>query len=235
MVSKDPETEVKHLRCVGQPRILLADEHPIFRDALRALFQAAHFQVIGEACDCEAVLRLSIDHHPDILLLHWALARRDGMSVLRKLADSGLAIRTLLFSVVLDKTELLEALRLGVFGVVVKSATTQMFMEGIQSVLSGHYWVGQDSLASLIAALQDPTPALMPHPLRNDFGLTPRELQILAAVHAGYSNSDIAADSSLSSHTVKHHLTHIFDKVGVSTRIELARFAMNHRLVSSTS
>jgi DNA-binding NarL/FixJ family response regulator len=228
------ETPVARHKIITEPRVLLCDNHPIFRDALRALLESSRFKVIGEAWDSETVLRKAIEQKPDILLMDWSLARQDGMAVLRKIAASGAAVRTLLFSVVLDKEELLEALRLGVCGVVLKTATTQMFLAGIQSVLSGEYWVGQDSVASLIAALRDPRPPKKTQPSHKDFGLTPREREIVAAVLAGYSNSDIAGDFSLSEHTVKHHITHIFDKLGVSTRLELALFAINHQLVSGT-
>ena len=219
---------------VAEPRVLLCDDHPIFRDALRALLQSSQFKVIGEAWDSETVLRKTIELDPDILLLDWALARKDGMAVLRKIAARGVPVRTLLFSVVSDREELLEALKLGVSGVVLKSATTQMFLAGIQTVLSGEYWVGQDSVASLISALRNPKPSQNSQPSRKEFGLTPREREIVAAVLAGYSNSDIAGDFSLSEHTVKHHITHIFYKLGVSTRLELALFAINHHLVSGT-
>lgn len=235
MHNKAPEALVAPHRGVGGPRILLADEHAIFRDALRALLHTSHLEVVGVAWDSEMVLRLATEQHPDILLLDWSLARKDGMAVLRKIAASGVAIRTLLFSVVIDPEELLEALRLGVSGVVVKHATTQMFLAGIHSVLSGEYWVGQESIASLISTLKAPRPIQKSRDPESNFGLTPRELEIVAAVYEGCSNTDIAGDLSLSVHTVKHHITHIFDKLGVSTRVELALFAVNHHLVPGGS
>jgi DNA-binding NarL/FixJ family response regulator len=235
MRNKAPESLVALNRSVDEHRILLADEHAIFRDALRALLQISRFEVVGVAWDSEMVLRLAIEQNPDILLLDWSLARRDGMAVLKKIAASGVAIRTLLFSVVIEPKELLEALRLGVSGVVVKHATTQIFLDGIHSVLSGEYWVGQESVASLISTLREPRPLQKSRDSQSRFGLTPRELEIVAAVYEGYSNSDIAGDFSLSVHTVKHHITHIFDKLGVSTRLELALFAKHHHLVPGGS
>ena len=235
MLGRGPETLAARHRSVAEPRVLLCDDHPIFRDALRALLECSHFKVIAEAWDIETVLKKAIEHNPDILLLDWALARQDDMALLRKIAASGVAVRTLLFSVVLDKEELLEALKLGVCGVVPKTATTQIFLAGIQSVLSGDYWVGQDSVASLTSALRAPRASQKSEPSHKDFGLTPREREIVGAVLAGYSNSDIAGDLSLSEYTVKHHITHIFDKLGVSTRLELALFAINHHLVPGTS
>src|ERR1035438_2473415 len=117
MRNKAPESLVALNRSVDEHRILLADEHAIFRDALRALLQISRFEVVGVAWDSEMVLRLAIEQNPDILLLDWSLARRDGMAVLKKIAASGVAIRTLLYSVVIEPKELLEALRLGVSGV----------------------------------------------------------------------------------------------------------------------
>jgi DNA-binding NarL/FixJ family response regulator len=98
--------------------------------------------------------------------------------------------------------------------------------------MEGQYWVGRDSVASIVQALRDLASSPADDARRKNFGLTPRELEIVAAIVAGYTNKDIAQKFSLSEQTVKHHLTNIFDKLGVSNRLELALFATNHALVS---
>jgi DNA-binding NarL/FixJ family response regulator len=214
---------------------LIADDHPIFRDGLRALLNTVpDFQVVGEASDSESVIRLVQEVKPDILLLDWALSRLDKMSILREIEASGLQVRTLLIGVVLDKADILQALQLGAWGVVLGNSTTRMLIEGIRTVMEGQYWIGQESVTSLVEALRDFGMPAHNHGPRRDFELTPRELEIIDTIVAGYSNADIAVNFSLSEHTVKHHITHIFDKLGVSNRLELALFAVNHQLTGET-
>ena len=214
-------------------RILIADDHAILRDGLRALLHAEpDFRVIGEAADADTVVRLVQEIKPEILLLDWTMSRQDGMRILREVAALEMPVRTMLLTVVLDKTAILQALQLGVWGVVLKSSTTDMLFEGIRKVVGGQYWIGQESVANLVDALRDFTPLAKIESAHRDFGLTHRELEIVAAVVAGYSNADIAASATLSEHTVKHHISNIFDKLGVSNRLELALFAVNHQMVA---
>ena len=213
-------------------RILIADDHPIFRDSLRALLELERgFQVVGEAPDGESTIHQVRRLQPDVLLLDIAMPRMSGLDVLRELSGQSLPVRALVLTAAIGKTDTLRALQLGARGVVLKSFSSAMLFEGIRRVMLGEYWIGQESVASLIDALGDlsrtvPTP-------RNSFGLTPREHEIILAVVSGYSNPEIAERFSLSEQTVKHHLTHIFDKLGVFSRLELALFAVNHHLAES--
>jgi len=226
-----PRISVEPKRNERTARILIADDHLILRDGLRFLLQAeSDFRVIGEAADGDMAIRLVHELKPDVLLLDWSMALRDGMKVMREVSASGVPVRILLQTVFLDKADILRALQLGAWGVILRNSTTDMLFEGIRRVVSGQYWIAQESVATLVEALRDfKTPAPPPAP-RRDFGLTKRELQIVEAVVEGFSNADIAANISLSEHTVKHHIGHIFDKLGVSNRLELALFAINHQL-----
>lgn len=226
-----PRISVEPKRNERTARILIADDHLILRDGLRFLLQAeSDFRVIGEAADGDMAIRLVHELKPDVLLLDWSMALRDGMKVMREVSASGVPVRILLQTVFLDKADILRALQLGAWGVILRNSTTDMLFEGIRRVVSGQYWIAQESVATLVEALRDfKTPVPPPAP-RRDFGLTKRELQIVEAVVEGFSNADIAANISLSEHTVKHHIGHIFDKLGVSNRLELALFAINHQL-----
>jgi two-component system, NarL family, nitrate/nitrite response regulator NarL len=103
-------------------------------------------------------------------------------------------------------------------------------MKGIRTVMNGQYWVGRESVADMVSYLREQAAQQPPSPAKS-YGLTKRELEILGTIVSGLSNKEIAQKFSLSEDTVKHHLTNIFDKVGVSSRLELALFAINHRLV----
>jgi two-component system, NarL family, nitrate/nitrite response regulator NarL len=97
-------------------------------------------------------------------------------------------------------------------------------------VMSGEYWVGRESVSNLVQYLRTLVQSSGEEARQRKFGLTPRELEIVAAVVAGYSNKEIAEHFKISEDTVKHHLSNIFDKLGVSTRLELALFAVNQSL-----
>jgi DNA-binding NarL/FixJ family response regulator len=96
--------------------------------------------------------------------------------------------------------------------------------------MSGEYWVGRERVSNLVQYLQNMARASTEETRRKTFGLTPRELEIVSTVVAGYANKEIAESLTISEDTVKHHMSNVFDKLGVSTRLELALFAVNHEL-----
>jgi len=210
-------------------RILIADDHEIFRAALRTLLDAEpDFEVVGEASDGRDVLLRVTELDPDILLLDLSMPGLDGIESLRQLSKSRARTRTLLLTAAIDNAQLLEALQLGARGLVLKDAATSVLLRGIRGVMKGEYWIGHDTVGSVIDALHflsgsKPTPA-------GPRDLSERELQVVAGVVAGCGNREIAARLGISEKTVKHHLTNIFQKLGVANRLELAIFALDHRL-----
>lgn len=212
-------------------RILIADDHPIVRDGLRRLLETEpDFQVVGQAADGREAVKLVREIQPDILLLDLSMPRLPGLEVLRELSDSASPVRTILLAAAIEKEQIVEALQMGARGVVLKESATQLLFKGIRTVMAGQFWVGREKVSDLVAALRGLVASGGDKPDKN-FGLTRRELEIVSTIVAGYTNRDIAQKFSLSEDTVKHHLTHIFDKLGVSSRLELAMFAVNHRIV----
>jgi two-component system, NarL family, nitrate/nitrite response regulator NarL len=212
-------------------RVLIADDHATFRDSVRKLIESENgFSVAGEAGDGREAVTMTRELRPDVLLLDLAMPRRNGLEALRELASSCSPAHTIVLTAAINKVQLVEALRLGARGVVLKDSAIEVLPEALQSVMAGQYWVARETVGGLIEALRA---VVSPAESRPDpkFDLTDRELDIVEAVVAGYSNKDIASQFSISEHTVKHHLSSIFDKSGVSSRLELALFALNHELV----
>ena len=211
-------------------RIVIADEHQLFRDCLRRLLEIEpELQVAGEASDGFEAIALTRRLRPDILLLDLSLPTVSGLGVLEELDDMRSVTATLLLAASIAPDEVMTALHLGARGIIMKQSPATELVAGIRQLRGGQYWIGRESSSTLMLALRQMSLSQQGNP-RRDFGLTRRELEVTAAIVAAYSNRLIAERFRVSEKTVKHHLTNIFDKVGVSTRLELAAFARNHAL-----
>ena len=212
-------------------RILIADDHPIFRDGLRRLLESEKgFKVVGEACDGVEAVEFVNKFKPEILLLDLAMPRRPGLEALRELSNQATPVRVILLTAAAERDQIVEALQLGARGVVLKDSATQILLKSIRAVMNGEYWVGRESVSNLVQYLRGLVDSSGHDARKKKYGLTPRELEVISAVVAGYANKEIAQHFKISEDTVKHHLSNIFDKLGVSTRLELALFAVNQAL-----
>jgi two-component system, NarL family, nitrate/nitrite response regulator NarL len=212
-------------------RIVIADDHPIFRDGLARLLEIEpDLKVIGAAADGAGAVELVATLRPDLLLLDLAMPGMAGLAALRELRSRSTQAKVILLTATIETAEIVSALQLGAQGVVLKESASEMLFKSIRAVMAGRFWVGRKRVTDLAATLRELS-ADRPRIGRRQFGLTPRELEIIGVILGGYSNNDIAVSFSISEKTVKHHLTNIFDKLGVSNRLELALFALHHNLV----
>ena len=213
-------------------RIVLADDHPVVRVGLRNMLTAKDgFEVIGEATDGDEAITLTLEREPDILLLDVQMPRLPGLEAMRAIMKGTPTVKILLLTSTITTQQVIEALHIGARGIVLKDALVGHLQTAIRTVFSGDYWIGGKRVINLVSALHDLVQQAAV-PQRKTYGLTPRELEVVGCIVEGCSNRDIAKQFNLSEETVKRHLSNIFDKTGVSTRLELALFAIAHQLIS---
>jgi DNA-binding NarL/FixJ family response regulator len=192
-------------------RILIADDHRIFREGLRKLLEGEHgLEVVGEAANGAEAVELSRTVRPDLVLFDWKMQETPGLVALRELCRAARDARVLLLTAAIDPPDVAAALTVGACGVVLKESAAALLIEQIHRVMAGH-----EESASNVR-----------QPYRHAFELTARERDVAREVASGYGNKDIAKKLMMSEKTVKHHLTRIFEKLGVSTRLELALFVV---------
>lgn len=209
----------------GPVRIAIADDHEIFRDGLRRLLESEPgFEVVAEAVDGLDAIRVAREAGPDVLLLDVAMPRMGGVEALSTMPSS---TRVILLTAAIEPSDLLRAIQLGARGVVLKESATRLLIDGIHRVMDEKYIIGSGVADDLAQAVRQ----VSVQPTRR-YALTTRELEIVAAIVGGDSNREIADRLGISLQTVKHHLTSIFDKTGVSSRLELALLAIRQGLVT---
>ena len=187
---------------------------------------------LGEATDGDEAITQTLELQPDILLLDLSMPRMPGLEAMRAImSGSATGRKIILLTSTITTQQIIEALQIGARGIVLKDALANHLQMAIRTVFAGDYWIGGKRVVNLVSALHQ----LMQQaavPQRKTYGLTPRELEVVGCIVEGCSNRDIAKQFSLSEETVKRHLSNIFDKTGVSTRLELALFAIAHHLVT---
>jgi two-component system nitrate/nitrite response regulator NarL len=211
-------------------RVLIADDHPVFRQGLRRLLDSQQdFQVIGEASDGAEAVVLASKLRPDLVLLGLGMPGVSGLEALKELSALRLRVRSLMLTAVINREQVVKALQLGAYGVLLKSSPADMTLKGLRTVMAGQHWVDRQTVTHIVETLREAARA----PAIGPSDLTARQRQIVSCVASGLTNRDIAAKLAISEDTVKHHLTQIFTRTGVANRLELALFAMQHQLGSN--
>jgi len=212
-------------------RIVVADDHPVVCIGVRNMLTATDgFEVVGDATDGDEAITQTLELQPDILLLDVQMPRLPGLEAMRAIMNGMPTVKILLLTSTITTQQVIEALHIGARGIVLKDALANHLQTAVRTVFGGDYWIGGKRVINLVSALHD----LMQQaqiPQRKTYGLTPRELEVVSCIVEGCSNRDIAKQFNLSEETVKRHLSNIFDKTGVSTRLELALFAIAHHVV----
>lgn len=213
---------------VEKTRIVIADDHALVRAGLRLLLESQpDLTVVGEAATAAQTVAVVRELEPDLLLLDVAMPGESGLEALKTLGQHA-TIKVLLLAAAIDKADIMLGLQRGARGVVLKETATEMLLKSIRAVLKGEYWISHEIVAELVERAGRGAPLAPPPP--SPIALTRREREIVAAVAKGCSNRDIADLFAVTEDTVKHHLTNIYNKTGLSNRLELALFALDHHL-----
>ena len=219
-------------------RLVIADDHPIVRDGLKKLLALEDdLEVVGEAGDGREVLERVQELEPDVLLLDLRMPNLDGLSALQALQQSNRNTKVIVLTASEDKNEFVQAMKLGTSGIVLKQTATELLIKSIRKVHAGEIWLDSHTTAAVIRQFvaADDAPAQSTAPLaanreRERSPLSQREREIVALVAQGFKNKEMAEKMFISEQTVKNHLHNIFDKLGVSDRLELALYAIHNNL-----
>jgi two-component system, NarL family, nitrate/nitrite response regulator NarL len=239
--------------------IILASDSPIFSESFEAhCNRIPDIELVACASSGEEAVELLESHQPKLVLVDFNLDRYDLYTLLDDIHDSK-DVRSLIMSDDLETKHLMQLLQRGANGVVSRRTSLELFTKSIKSVLAGEFWISRSMINDLVLHMRQTVPAdvldasdkLIPG---NDtkvttsaqsvnsgtreidiskFGLTRRETQIIGALVDGQTNKDIANTLGISEYTVKHHLTSVYDKLGVYNRVELVLFAMAHGLCAA--
>lgn len=209
-------------------RLVLADDHPFILDALEGLFRLEDdIEVVARCSDGLQAIEAVATLDPDLLILDMRMPGADGVAVLRALEENGSRTRVVLLAAAVTALQLVECLRLGVRGVVLKEMAPSMLVQCVRKVYAGDIWVEKQSMTQAVDLM-----------LRREAGgralagyLTPREIEIVRMVGEGLRNKEIAHRLTLTEGTVKVHLHNIYVKLDLDGRLRLMKYARERGLV----
>jgi two-component system, NarL family, nitrate/nitrite response regulator NarL len=217
-------------------RVMVVEDQSLFRDGLTNLLSGQEdLEVIVSTDSLPIVLDQIVKARPDIALLGWAASSPDSQKVFSAIQEAKAPTRVIMLVKDDKKEDFLEAVRQGCCGIVPKQTSTELLLKSIRKVHAGEFWLDRMTTADVIRRLAkrasgsgapNPRPGLR----ENAAALSQRELEIVILVAQGYKNKEMAERMFISEQTVKNHLHNIFDKVGVSDRLELALYAIHNGL-----
>jgi len=215
-------------------RIVIADDHPIFREGLKCLLGTQEdFQLLAEVGNGDEVLDTIEKLQPDILLLDLRMPGTHGLMILERLQATKISsTKVIVLTASEDKNEFVQAMKLGTSGIVLKQSPTDLLLKSIRKVYAGEIWLDSNTTAAVIRqfATGDEEAPVDSNRVRGRSPLSQREREIVSLVAQGFKNKQMAEKMFISEQTVKNHLHNIFDKLGVSDRLELALYAIHKKL-----
>jgi DNA-binding NarL/FixJ family response regulator len=203
-------------------RILLVDDHSLFRESLSRLLEAeAGIRMAGNCASVAEAVAILKEHAIDVILLDYDLGEEHGLALLEHCRRMDFRGKVLMLTAGMSEAGTLRALESGASGVFLKHSRPDQLIKAIQSVMNGEMWLDSGAVRSLVS---DASGRSQEH--RASWSLTTRERQVLKGVFEGYSNKEIAAQLQISESSVKAAMQQLFDKTGVRTRSQLVRIAI---------
>jgi len=209
-------------------RVLVADDHSLFRDGIVSLLEASGFDVIGQVGNGQDAIDLTERLTPDLVLLDISMPEMDGLQVLRHIREHFPQVQVVMLTVSDEDDDLLEAVQAGAHGYLMKNLTADTFLELIQGLPQGEAAMTRQTTARLMKGIGTQTKT----DVRAKQSITARELDLLQLVGKGYSNRAIAHELLISENTVKYHMKNIFQKLHAQNRTEAVTHAIQVGLIT---
>jgi len=221
-------------RTTNAIRILLVDDHAVVRAGLRMIIQSrTGMTIVGEAGNRDDALSLADSEHPDIILLDLDLGGDSGMALIADLIAAAGDPRIIILTGLRDPEAHRQAVLLGAMGIVKKEKAAEVLISAIERVHAGEAWLDPSLMAGVLTEMTRSSRGRKTDPEADKIAaLTNREREVIALVGEGIKSKEIAGRLFISETTVRHHLTSIFDKLGVVDRVELLIYAYRHGLAS---
>ncbi len=208
-------------------RVVLADDHPLFRDGIASLLSVRDYVVVGQAGNGAEAVQMAEELHPDMILMDIRMPGLNGMAATRLIKASQPDIRIVILTVSEEDNDLFEAIKSGAAGYLPKSLDSDQFFSLLEAVMRGEAGLTPDLAGKILREFARPESAAAPGP--DD--LTPREREVLELVARGGTNAEIAEQLNVSENTVKFHMKNILAKLHVRNRAEVVAFALSSGLI----
>lgn len=208
-------------------RVMIADDHPLAREAIRTLLEGEpSLEIVAEATNGQEAIELCKELQPDVILMDIRMPVINGLEATRQIKLLFPQIRVVILSVSVDVADLFSAIQVGAQGYLLKNMDPDDWLIYLKALLGDDTEVSRGMADRLFYQFQQGTPSSAPSP---DV-LTPREREILIHIAAGFTNRQIAEKLFITEHTVKNHVKHLLEKLALSNRVQLAAYAVQHRL-----
>ena len=210
-------------------RILVADDHSLFRDGLVSLLEAAGYTVVGQAGNGQEAVELARSLHPHLVLLDLHMPVMNGLDALRQLKEEMPEVQVVMLTVSDDESNLIEAIKAGAEGYLLKHLNSQAFLKALDGLQHGEAAINRVAMTKVMKSLAELS-RQKPGEIADEVP-SEREIAILRLMAEGLSNQEISRRISLSENTVKYHLKNIFQKLHARNRTEAVTFAMRSGLL----